>query len=186
LCFFYQSDVVNDGVWVDKAALVQDVARREGVAELWHGIVCRKPVGTRSFGRATYSHLLCFSRNVRGLHGRGRADVMLAGEMTWVRAMGVTACREACKLILSSTKSHTVVDPFCGMGTVLAIANQMGLHSVGVEKNQKRAAQARALHIAEDVNGDQREARRRAVPATRGAGTAPKSGLNSKSQNHAE
>lgn len=45
-----------------------------------------------------------------------------------------------------------VIDPFCGQGTVLAVANELGMDALGVELSRKRSRQAlklRALH-AED------------------------------------
>jgi tRNA G10 N-methylase Trm11 len=39
----------------------------------------------------------------------------------------------------------TIVDPFCGMGSVLAVANAHGLAAIGVEKSRRRAARARKL-----------------------------------------
>ncbi|HWA72436.1 MAG TPA: hypothetical protein VG937_08885 [Polyangiaceae bacterium] len=57
---FFQSDVRRGGVWVDKSYLVLRAAEEEPVALLWHKIVCRKPPGTITHGRASYSHLLCF------------------------------------------------------------------------------------------------------------------------------
>jgi len=43
--------------------------------------------------------------------------------------------------------AKVILDPFCGVGTVLAVANALGLEALGVEKNRKRAEQARALHV---------------------------------------
>jgi len=43
-----------------------------------------------------------------------------------------------------------ILDPFCGVGTVLAVANRLGLDAVGVEKNRKRAEDARALTVRAD------------------------------------
>jgi tRNA G10 N-methylase Trm11 len=43
--------------------------------------------------------------------------------------------------------AKVVVDPFCGVGTVLAAANALGLDALGVEKNRKRAEEARALVV---------------------------------------
>ena len=40
-----------------------------------------------------------------------------------------------------------IFDPFCGVGTVLAVANALGLAAAGVEKNRKRAEQARELRV---------------------------------------
>jgi hypothetical protein len=44
-------------------------------------------------------------------------------------------------------RTPVVVDPFCGVGTVLAVANAHGLDALGVEKHRKRAEQARALVV---------------------------------------
>ena len=44
--------------------------------------------------------------------------------------------------------NEPIVDPFCGVGTVLAVANAFGLDAVGVERSTKRSAQARLLRLA--------------------------------------
>ena len=59
--------------------------------------------------------------------------------------MGVEACRVACEFIRAETRCATVVDPFCGVGTALAVANQFGFDAVGVDLSRKRADKARAL-----------------------------------------
>ena len=46
-----------------------------------------------------------------------------------------------------ATRTQPIVDPFCGQGTVLAVANELGLDAVGVELNRKRAARSRVLRI---------------------------------------
>ena len=145
---FYQSDVKRGGLWVDKAYLIQKAAEAEGAAQLFHKIVCRRPAGTVTFGRAAYGHLLCFSKGVKADPARSTADVLAdAGAMTWVRAVGLTACRVACRFILEQTPTRTVVDPFCGVGTALAVANALGMDAIGVELNQKRARKARGLQL---------------------------------------
>jgi len=45
----------------------------------------------------------------------------------------------------SSGGCHTVIDPFCGSGSVLAMANARGLHSFGVDHSRSRARQAAEL-----------------------------------------
>jgi tRNA G10 N-methylase Trm11 len=40
------------------------------------------------------------------------------------------------------------LDPFCGVGTVLAVANALGLDALGVERSTKRCEQARQLTVA--------------------------------------
>lgn len=145
---FYQSDVKRQGLWIDKAYLVQRAAEEEGASLLFHKIVCRKPAGTVTHGRAAYGHLLCFSKTLRVDLARSTADVLPdAGHMTWVRAIGLEACKAACRFVLEETQTRTVVDPFCGVGTILAVANQLGLDAVGVELNQKRARKARSLQL---------------------------------------
>jgi hypothetical protein len=59
--------------------------------------------------------------------------------------MGTEACKLACQFILSHTYTRTVVNPFCGHGTVLAVANSVGLSGIGIELSAKRARKAKAL-----------------------------------------
>jgi hypothetical protein len=152
VAIFYQTDVKKAGAWVDKGYLISKAAEEAGCEALWHKVVCRRPPGTVTFGRPAYSHLLCFSRGVRVDLGKATADVLPeAGEVTWTRGMGVQACLVACRFILAHTETRTVVDPFCGHGTVLAVANALGLDAVGVELSRKRAKKARALRVTLDV-----------------------------------
>lgn len=145
---FFQTDVKREGTWVDKGYLCQRGAERAGAALLWHKVVCRAPAGTATFGRPAYAHLLCFSKSLRLEPGRSTADVLpRLGEMTWSRAMGIEACRAACDFVRRETKATTIVDPFCGVGTVLAVANRYGLDAVGVELSKKRAEKAVTLVV---------------------------------------
>ena len=145
---FYQTDVKVEGRWVDKAHLVALGAERAGSACLFHKIVCRAPAGNATFGRPGFAHLLAFSRGLRVPVAQSSADVLPElGEMTWSRAMGTAACEEACRFLVRSTACRVVVDPFCGHGTVLAVANAYGLGAVGVERSKKRAERARALRF---------------------------------------
>jgi len=146
VALFYQTDVKQEGTWVDKGYLVSRAAEEAGCELLWHKVVCRRAPGTVTWGRPAYSHLLCFSRGVRVDMAKSTPDVLPdAGEVTWTRGMGVEACLVACRFILEQTLTRTVVDPFCGHGTVLAVANALGLDAVGVELSRKRARKARNL-----------------------------------------
>lgn len=143
---FFQTDIKPSGSWLDKGWLVHQAAERVGLTLLWHKIACRKPPGTITFGRPAYSHLLCYSRDLRVDPGRSSPDVLAdMGPSVWTRGMGVEACRLACRFVSEQTKCRTVVDPFCGRGTVLAVANELGLDAIGVELARKRARQAKAL-----------------------------------------
>ncbi len=149
VAIFYQRDRKREGCWVDKAFLIQKAAEEIGMAQLWHKIVCRAPPGNTTFGSPAYSHLLCFSKGIREELQKSTMDILpQAGKTTWTRGMGTQACQFACKFILANTASHTIVDPFCGHGTVLSVANQLGLHAIGVELSRKRAEKASELHIS--------------------------------------
>lgn len=143
---FFQTDVKRDGVWVDKGHLVHAGADQAGSAVLWHRIVCRVAPGTTTFGRPAYAHLLCASRSLRLAPRQSSPDVLpRLGEMTWARAMGREACLAAVRFLVDHTRCRVVVDPFCGMGSVLAVANELGLRAVGVERSAKRAEKARGF-----------------------------------------
>ncbi|HYO71424.1 MAG TPA: SAM-dependent methyltransferase [Archangium sp.] len=145
---FYQTDIKKDGTWVDKGYLVQKAAEQLGHSLLWHKVVCRTAPGSVTYGRPAYSHMLCFSRGLRADLSKSTADVLPeAGEVTWTRGMGVQACLVACRYVLENTPTRTIVDPFCGHGSVLAVANWLGLDAVGVELSRKRAKKARALQM---------------------------------------
>jgi hypothetical protein len=146
---FFQSDIKRGGAWIDKGALVQRAAERAGTALLFHKIVCRKPPGAVTFGRAGYSHLLAYSRGVRPRPERATADVIAdAGFMPGTKAMGVNACLDACRFVLRETTTRTVVDPFCGYGTVLAVANALGLAAIGVDLSARMCRKARTLSLS--------------------------------------
>jgi hypothetical protein len=143
---FFQTDVKREGRWVDKAFLVQLGAREAGAHLLWHKVVCRAPAGVTTFGRPAYAHLLCFSRSLVLDKTQASPDVLpRLGDMTWPRAMGIAACEATCQFLIAHTACRSVVDPFCGVGSMLAVANAYGLDAVGVELSEKRAHRARTL-----------------------------------------
>ena len=43
-----------------------------------------------------------------------------------------------------------IIDPFCGVGTVLAVANRLGLPAIGVERSVRRCALARDLSVGDE------------------------------------
>jgi tRNA G10 N-methylase Trm11 len=67
--------------------------------------------------------------------------------MTWARAMPLEACAAVARFLLAHTRCRTVVDPFCGLGSMLAVANAHGLDAIGVELSRQRAERARALVV---------------------------------------
>jgi hypothetical protein len=148
LSIFYQSDIRHEGRWIDKGYLVMCAAEDEGAFLVWHKIVCRRPPLTVAVGRPSYSHMICVSRCSRPLPTRPGPDVLpAAGHMPWSRAMGVRACEVACQFLRDETDTRTVVDPFCGRGTLLAVANDLGFDAIGVDIGGKRCRIARNLRV---------------------------------------
>jgi hypothetical protein len=151
---FFQSDIKHEGLWVDKSYLIQKAAEKRGHNLLWHKIFCRAPAGTIMFGRPAYSHMLCFSQTVIPDRAKSTADVIPdLGEKTWVRGMGLDASLFAAAFIKKHTTSTTLINPFCGEGSVIAAANYLGLDAVGIERSPKRAQKARLLQVAPDGKG---------------------------------
>ena len=148
VAIFFQTDIKQGGAWVDKGLLCQKAAERSSMRQLFHKIVCRRPPGTVTFGRPAYAHLLAFASKIELDSSHSCADVLAdGGPVAWTRGMGTEACKLACRFVREQTLCRTVVDPFCGKGTVLAVANSLGLDAVGVELCRKRARHAQRLSL---------------------------------------
>ncbi len=148
VAIFFQTDIRKGGVWIDKGQLVARAAEEAGHVLLFHRIVCREPPGTKTLGRASYAHLLAFAREPRPGLKRPEADVLPDGGFKpGTVAMGVNACVAACRFVLEETPTRTILDPFCGFGTVLAVANALGLDAVGVDRSLKMCRCARTLEV---------------------------------------
>ena len=148
VAIFFQSDVRHAGVWVDKGHLVACAAERARMHLLFHRIVCRSPAGTATVGRASYSHLLGLCRRVIPPTGAPTGDVLAdAGFVAASKAMGAAACEAACRFVIEHTATRTIVDPFCGFGTVLAVANALGMDAVGVDISPRMCRRARSLRL---------------------------------------
>ena len=146
VALFFQTDVKHDGRWIDKGHLVLCGADAANSHALWHKVVCRVPAGSVTFGRPAYAHLIAISRARRLAPGASTADVLPAlGSMSWSRAMGSAACEAAVRFV-AGTGARTIVDPFCGQGSMLAAANAHGLDAIGIELSRRRAARARAAN----------------------------------------
>lgn len=146
---FFQSDIKRDGAWIDKGAMVIRAAEDAGARVLFHKIVCRRPPGMLTYGRPGYTHLIAVSRALRCPEVLSLPDIITdAGRQPWVRAMGIRAAAHAVRFARDQAGAMTIFDPFCGVGTVLAVANILGLDALGVEKSKKRCEQARLLTVA--------------------------------------
>lgn len=148
---FFQSDIKHDGEWIDKGFLIQKAAQELGHRLLWHKIFCRVPPGKITFGRPAYSHLLCFSKMLKVDVSKSTPDVFDdAGEKSWERGMLFEACLESVKYISRETSSTLIINPFCGHGSSLAMADYFGMKSIGIERSPRRAQRARLLQVNMD------------------------------------
>ncbi|HVJ64557.1 MAG TPA: SAM-dependent methyltransferase [Bdellovibrionota bacterium] len=151
---FFQSDIKVDGEWIDKGYLCQRAAESLGMATLFHKVVARAPLGTATFGRPSYSHLLAFSKSLRLRDLSGSTADILAdnGERTWVRGMGLKTCLAVGTFLKRETKTQLVLNPFCGEGSMLAAANHLGFDAIGIEKSAKRARRAQTTSLNDDAS----------------------------------
>ena len=148
---FFQSDIKRDGSWIDKGAMVVRAAEDAGAHVLFHKIIARREPGMLTLGRPGYTHLIAVSRAMKCPEVLPIPDIITdAGRLPWVRAMGVRAAAHAVRFAKEQVGAKIVFDPFCGVGTVLAVANALGLDALGVEKARKRCEQARQLVVTAD------------------------------------
>ena len=138
---FYQTDRKINGAIIDKSFLCNKGAEAAGVRAIWHKICLKREVGKVDLYRPTFTHLMCYSKT--GNPGKATPDVMNAGKMIYKNAMGLTACRFACEFV----KPRIVFDPFCGQGSILAVANKLGLDAVGVDILEDQCEKSRRLQI---------------------------------------
>jgi hypothetical protein len=140
---FYQTDRKSNGAIISKAFLCHSAAERLGYRPLWHKIVLRREVGATDLFRPTYTHLMAFSKDCPP--GKASPDVIQCGRMIYENAMGLNAAILA--VTFAGKFSNTIIDPFCGRGTVLAIANAYGYKSIGVDILPEQCEKARTLKI---------------------------------------
>lgn len=141
---FLQTDRKRNG-WLDKSYWLSAAGEAAGMRLLWHKVALRVAVGKTDLYRPGWSHMLCFSR--AGRIGVPFADVIERGEVTYADAFGQTAVRAVLEW-LGRQGVRKVVDPFVGSGTVVAMANALGMDAVGVDNDKKQCEQARALSIS--------------------------------------
>mmetsp|Transcript_35932 Transcript_35932/g.65976 ORF Transcript_35932/g.65976 Transcript_35932/m.65976 type:complete len:325 (-) Transcript_35932:30-1004(-) len=149
---FYQSDVKLEGGTIGKAGLCYIAANAVGSTCLWHKIAWTAAPGTVRFGRPSFTHVVAFSKAFRDSHD-GKLpkspDVLDRGNVVWPRGIGIEACRIACHYV-AAAGAECVVDPFCGYGSILSMANSYGVEAVGLERSSKRCKFATQLTVGEE------------------------------------
>lgn len=140
---FYQTDRKHGGQTYSKAALLIEASKAAGVKMLWHKIVLRRRPGGVDLHRPGFTHLIAFSKS--GKPGKATADVMDRGKMIYANAMGMTPAVYAVKF--AAERSNLIVDPFCGRGTIPAVADAFGYNAIGVDIDNEQCEKARNLKL---------------------------------------
>jgi hypothetical protein len=86
--------------------------------------------------------MLCYSK--KGKVGPVFPDVLERGSVTYENAFGMDAVAAVLEYV-KKQGAKTVVDPFVGSGTTVALANKMGLKGIGVDIDPKQCKKAMAL-----------------------------------------
>jgi hypothetical protein len=139
--------------FVDKSYLIHKGAEKCHFVLLWQKVCYNvEKLDTKAiYQRPNWSHLMCFVRQSEQIQYHstawGTPDVFPRGEMIWNRAIGINAALVGVSFLKYICQTNSLVDPFCGCGTVLAVANACGLNGIGCELSQKRCRKARQLNL---------------------------------------
>ena len=131
---FVQTDRRKGGRQFSKASVLMNIAQSQGWFLLWHKIELAAEVGKSNLYRPTFRNMLCFGRGKMSA-GQATPDVVPPSKRLYDMAFGFEAakvCVEFCKKF-----SNRVLDPFCGYGTVLHVAEEMGADSMGVDIDRR-------------------------------------------------
>ena len=139
----------QDGAWLDKGHLCQLGAAQAGAACVWQKVVLiQDSAGRRRGGRPGFVNMLAFSRCHRVPRDFVTVDVLPdRGHMSWSHAIGEEACRhsvEYCRDYVDHGRGGAVLNPFCGYGSVLAVANAYGVDAFGMDISLKACLKAAA------------------------------------------
>jgi hypothetical protein len=88
--------------------------------------------------------MLCYSKT--GKPGKLFPDVIRRGEVTYENAFGIDAVMSVLEY-LKAQGVRSVVDPFVGSGTTVALANKLGMTAVGVDIDKAQCAKAKKMVV---------------------------------------
>jgi hypothetical protein len=114
----------------------------------WHKIALRRPVDTIDIHRPTYRHVICLG----GRPGRRTPDVWTDGPVLWAHGTGIETARRIADYVADYVATHddaVALNPFCGVGTILAAFQTAGLSAIGCDNNPDRIFDTRWLLQAE-------------------------------------
>ena len=138
---FYVTDRKNGGRIHSKAEIVFSEAAICGAIPAWHKICLRRDVGQTDIHRPTFTHLLAFN----GLPGKASPDVIQRGKTIYKNGTGLVAARVGVEWI--KKQADNITDPFCGQGTIPAVAEALGLSATGIDIDETQCEKARVLSL---------------------------------------
>ena len=146
-------DKGNLVAWVDKSHVCSRVAAKLQCNLLWHKVCIDSDTTSQlesSVYRPCYTHLLCYGKGTTSSYHISQfqvPDVINRGSMIWQKAIGIEACVLGISFLLNIAKTPVVINPFCGHGTILAVANYFHLPSFGIEILSSRAKQSKSKDL---------------------------------------
>jgi hypothetical protein len=129
--FFYQTNRKHNGQVIDKMNLISKVFYENDYKLVCSKIVLKQEPNTINLFRPTFTNLFAFSKKLTS--GKATPDVIHAGKMLYKNAMGFEACKLAIDYIKTKVATETILDPFCGMGSVLKISKDNGFNAIGID-----------------------------------------------------
>lgn len=141
---FTQTDRKYNKEWIDKSYILTKCAYKYGLKLVWHKIILNRAVGGTDLFRPTYSHILCYTYN--GTSGAATPDVLNISERSYKNGTPLAAAELCIDFIKKYNKKNTdIIDPFVGQGTIVALANKMGLNAIGIDIDSEQAKKAEKL-----------------------------------------
>lgn len=140
IAFFYQTDRKYNGQIIDKKSLITKYFQENGYNTIFSKIVLKQSPETINLYRPTFSNLFGFSKKIKT--SKATPDVIFQGKMLYNNAMGYNACNSCIDFLKFKNINKTIVDPFCGQGSILKIAKDNGFNYIGcdIDKNQTSIA----------------------------------------------
>lgn len=142
---FYVTDRKADSRLYSKPSIIFKAAELMDFVPVWHKICLRRDVNKTDLMRPTFTHLMAFALRGKTKPGTATPDVIYRGSTLYPNGMGLNACVVAMRYALGFVAP--VLDPFCGRGTVLAVADTFGIPCTGIDIDAGQCDEARKLII---------------------------------------
>jgi len=135
---FIQTDRKINRSWFDKSYHLTKVAFECGLRLLFHKIVLDRGVGKINLHRPTYKHLVCYCWNPQLGPGAASTDVLDVSSKIYSNSTPLLAAQYAVGFMKKNAPDLILCDPFCGRGTIINCARDIGLQSIGIDIDPKQ------------------------------------------------